>query len=441
MPIEQFKEWAKSDAPKAGPVKAKETLTIKEIDKEGKVSVGGGLFRFANEYVKAAEPLAPTSDKIDGSEANIPEKAEVKPDFSKRDRAVNVDFTSGQIVETSTGRKTKPYPKVDNLSDRKAGNTVKRSDAWLIGEAMDEARSRGDEFNQRMFDNIDIDHISESDRESAKLYLFDENVIPVPKPFLKDLTPKSPLQEEVTKAKEALIVEGHKVEVIKHPGYGPPFQAFVSGKPGTGVKILKGEPMTATGSTKEEAVENLRKKIIYVNLKDKSVPKPKPPAAVPAETPQLAAKTEPDRFAGNKVFTGDMVKDALARLKARQNTLNSGFNPLDAQDMFIIGGAYFESGIRKFTDWEKEVTAAVGNDLAIYLPDVYSMIRKTPGIDTEGMSSQEEVEAAVNKEKAPPKTKLQSEIAEAKTRPMLEELKLLDTEIEQLYQLRECLKS
>jgi len=286
--------------------------------------------------------------------------------------------------------------------------------------------------------------------------------------FKKAEVKKSPIQEEVAKAKEkeSTVAYGYKNPDGSYHfteyDEGRIENTYVGDSPKVALDIIDGIERTIKnaqtkldkgvkrgGEALTDKDRRLQENIVAVNERilerAKKVAGEKetvaPPAAVPAETPQLAAKTEPDRFAGNKVFTGDMVKDALARLKARQATLNSGFNPLDAQDMFIIGGAYFESGIRKFTDWAKEVTAAVGNDLAIYLPDVYSMIRKTPGIDTDGMSSQEEVDAAVNKEKAPPKTKLQSEIVEAKTRPMLEELKTLDAEIEELYKLRSCLES
>jgi hypothetical protein len=334
-----------------------EILTIKEIDKEGKVSVGGGLFRFANEYVKAAEPLAPTSDKIDGSEANIPENAEVK------NSSIQEEVAKAKEKESTVAY---GYKNPDGS------------------------------YNFTEYDESRVEHAYVGNSPKVAL-----DIINGIKRTIKNAQTK--LDEGIKRGGEALTDKDRRLQ----------------------------ENIVAVY---ERILERAKK---VAGEKDPIAP----PAAVPAETPQLAAKTEPDRFAGNKVFTGDMVKDALARLKARQATLNSGFNPLDAQDMFIIGGAYFESGIRKFTDWAKEVTAAVGNDLAIYLPDVYSMIRKTPGIDTEGMSSQEEVDAAVNKEKAPPKTKLQSEIVEAKTRPMLEELKTLDTEIEQLYQLRECLKS
>ena len=98
-------------------------------------------------------------------------------------------LAAGEVVLTATGRKTTPFPKIDASSDRKAGNTVKRVDQWLMQNALAEARARGDEFNARQFE-ANADKPSQSDKDSAEFYLFDQDFVqPVQPSILKPLIP------------------------------------------------------------------------------------------------------------------------------------------------------------------------------------------------------------------------------------------------------------
>jgi hypothetical protein len=65
---------------------------------------------------------------------------------------VGISLHAGDVVLTATGRQTTPFPKIDVASDRKATNTLKRVDLWLIDNAIAEAKARGDDFNLRMFE-------------------------------------------------------------------------------------------------------------------------------------------------------------------------------------------------------------------------------------------------------------------------------------------------
>jgi hypothetical protein len=110
--------------------------------------------------------------------------------------------------------------------------------------------------------------------------------------------------------------------------------------------------------------------------------------------PRPIGKFDPAiREANHEALKKALVRNLNANvLKARRNTLSAGFNPLDMQSVFIIGGAHFEAGVHNFSEWAKTVVADVGSEFEKYLPDVYSMIRKTDGLDKEGMSSQEEID-------------------------------------------------
>ena len=53
-----------------------------------------------------------------------------------------------------------------------APTQVKRVEAWLIGNARQEASHRRDSFNSLMFGNVDLSNLSQSDKDAAEMYLF-----------------------------------------------------------------------------------------------------------------------------------------------------------------------------------------------------------------------------------------------------------------------------
>ena len=102
---------------------------------------------------------------------------------------VGMKLTSGQIVLTSTGGKTTPFPKVDMSTERKAANTLKRVNAWLIDNAEMEAIRRGDRFNVRQFHHTSRSQPTPAEKDLAELYLFDADfVVATPPQHLKSLT-------------------------------------------------------------------------------------------------------------------------------------------------------------------------------------------------------------------------------------------------------------
>lgn len=57
----------------------------------------------------------------------------------------------GDVVITSSGRKTTPFPKVDISTNRRANKTIKEAALWLWDNAILEAEARGDTWNLRRF--------------------------------------------------------------------------------------------------------------------------------------------------------------------------------------------------------------------------------------------------------------------------------------------------
>lgn len=125
----------------------------------------------------------------------------------------------GEVVLTSSGRETSPFPKVSNKTNRKAVNTVRKVDSWLMDNAIEEAKSRGDEFNQRQFEQ-NRDKPSQADKDSAEEYLFGDTQPEVPAPFLKPLV-ESPVPKEApgTQRMEMTYTDpgGNEVTVSEEP--------------------------------------------------------------------------------------------------------------------------------------------------------------------------------------------------------------------------------
>jgi len=94
---------------------------------------------------------------------------------------------SGEVKLTATGRKTTPVPKIKTDTPRKSTSSVKNIEKWLIENAVEEAKARGDNFNLRQFEGIDLKNLSQADKDSAEQYLFGDNQPPVIPSILKDI--------------------------------------------------------------------------------------------------------------------------------------------------------------------------------------------------------------------------------------------------------------
>lgn len=91
---------------------------------------------------------------------------------------------SGEVVLTASGRRTTPFPQIKS-GPRGTATTVKAVDGWLMQNALDEAKSRGDNFNTRQFES-NLANPSKADKDSAEEYLFGQQP-DVPRPLLKPL--------------------------------------------------------------------------------------------------------------------------------------------------------------------------------------------------------------------------------------------------------------
>jgi len=130
-------------------------------------------------------------------------KEKVEPEVEKPEGAgsIGMRLKEGEATTTQTGRETTPFPKLDSSSHRKALNTSARVDKWLMENAVAEAESRGDKFNQRMFE-ADLpltnksENLPQASKDSAEQYLFGDEVVPVVKSPLRDINAKDEQQDE-----------------------------------------------------------------------------------------------------------------------------------------------------------------------------------------------------------------------------------------------------
>lgn len=95
--------------------------------------------------------------------------------------SVGMMLREGQIVITVTGRQTTPFPRFKTKSSgQTTSRHIKAVDQWLISNALDEARSRGDDFNARQFEaelTSNPKSYPQATKDSAEYYLFDEGFI------------------------------------------------------------------------------------------------------------------------------------------------------------------------------------------------------------------------------------------------------------------------
>jgi hypothetical protein len=83
----------------------------------------------------------------------------------------------GEITLTATGNRTTPFPKIDFSTNRRSINTLKRSNKWLLANAITEAEIRIDTYNLIIFKSLKLNNLSTNDIECLNYYLFDPNWI------------------------------------------------------------------------------------------------------------------------------------------------------------------------------------------------------------------------------------------------------------------------
>ncbi len=104
---------------------------------------------------------------------------------------VGMMLATDEVVTTQTGRETTPFPTLKFGTNRQATNTDKRVVAWLVNNAINEAKSRGDEFNTHQFEAINLKNVSKADKDSAEEYLFGDSIVPSVPKILKPLIPET----------------------------------------------------------------------------------------------------------------------------------------------------------------------------------------------------------------------------------------------------------
>lgn len=117
---------------------------------------------------------------------------------------IGMKLGAGEVVLTSSGRQTTAFPKVATDTNRKALNTIKAADSWLMQNALDEARSRGDDFNARQFE-ASLTKPQQADKDSAEQYLFGDQPEVVPS-SLKPLSATASAAEPVAATQTAAPV-------------------------------------------------------------------------------------------------------------------------------------------------------------------------------------------------------------------------------------------
>lgn len=150
-----------------------------------------------------ADP-ANASPAADQSEISPPDRQ-----AGPRRGEVGGKLAAGEVVTTATGRSTTPFPKIDTSSERKAGNTFKRVDEWLMQNALAEAEARGDEFNAQSF-RQDLKNPPPASKDSAEEYLFGDTIPPVLPSILKPLAGKDGPKITTAKAGEgatAIVID------------------------------------------------------------------------------------------------------------------------------------------------------------------------------------------------------------------------------------------
>lgn len=88
-----------------------------------------------------------------------------------KDVSFNMFLEAGQIVETLSGRKTTPFPKINLKTNRGCAATIKRANNWLMENALAEAFHNKNRLAELNFKH-NLGNPSQSDLDSAHLYLF-----------------------------------------------------------------------------------------------------------------------------------------------------------------------------------------------------------------------------------------------------------------------------
>ncbi len=117
-------------------------------------------------------------------------------------------FREGDVPTNNAGRNaTTPFSKGGCIHAGQGEEHDERVDGWLRGEAIAEAKQRGDDVNLQQFEGLDPKSLTPSDRNSIESYLFD--------PAGNQAVPRSPLKGIGAKKAEQAAAEAQ--ERMKQP--------------------------------------------------------------------------------------------------------------------------------------------------------------------------------------------------------------------------------
>ncbi len=92
--------------------------------------------------------------------------------------------------------------------------------------------------------------------------------------------------------------------------------------------------------------------------------------------PSPGLEEGPEFGATNTVFKKDEAEEALERLRKRiKSQLDVGLDPDMMKDMFKVGGALFEGGLRRFADWSKKMIDLLGETVRSVLQSVFDTVK------------------------------------------------------------------
>jgi N12 class adenine-specific DNA methylase len=114
----------------------------------------------------------------------------------------------------------------------------------------------------------------------------------------------------------------------------------------------------------------------------------------------------------NKIFTADAAEKARQVLKSKLNNLNTGIDPETLQAGLTLAGYHIEAGARSFAAYSKAMIDDLGDGIKPYLRSFYESVRYYPGFDSKGMSSPDEVNAALANQDAAPNNEVEAQNTE-----------------------------
>jgi hypothetical protein len=349
---------------------------------------GGGVEQVAPKTEKQARAQKDYSEKWFGSQdkaqafinkQGIGESHEVAQDGKRfvikarggevRQGVVGDMLKSGEVVMTNTGRKTTPFPQVKTENNRQSANTLKAVDSWLIANALAEAEARGDEFNARQFRNVNLKNVTQSDKDAAETYLFDDFIPTVPPSIFKN--PEKPATEKEAKAQrdesdlpQGWTAPGKGIATNNDPQTGGIVdKAIVSGK-WFAIPNKEGVPQLEGFDTRKQAIDALQKAVA-----DSDKAKPKNETEAKAQREEKAVDLSGVNSRMPNGYEARFEGGSLSLYKGDEK-IESGFNVTGADELLR------HAKMRDEKDLDAQAKAKAAQDLEDALGDLADILTK-----------------------------------------------------------------